>query len=117
MEKRAISRWRAAAIHLGLSALVATLVLFAIRFMWYPGALFGAAGGLKLFLLIAAVDVAIGPLCTLVVFRQGKKGLAFDLATIAILQVVALSYGSWVLFDSRPAWIVFVVDRFELVRA
>jgi hypothetical protein len=117
MKERRVSRWKAAGIHLSLSVLVAIVALLSIRFLWYPGALFGAAGGLTLFLLIAGVDVAIGPLCTLVVFKQGKKGLAFDLATIAVLQLAALSYGSWVLFESRPAWIVFTVDRFELVRA
>lgn len=117
MNNRVISRWQAAAIHLGLSAVVATLALSAIRLVWYPGALFGAAGGLTLFLLIAGVDVSTGPLITLVIFRQGKKGLAFDLATIAVLQLGALSYGAWVLFESRPAWIAFTVDRFELVRA
>jgi hypothetical protein len=36
---------------------------------------------------------------------------------IALLQVAALGYGVWVLYESRPVWIVFVKDRFELVRA
>lgn len=117
MHNGVITRWRAAAIHLGLSALTALAVLSAIYFLWYPGALFDAAGGLVLFLLIAGVDVATGPLITLIIFRQGKKGLRFDLATIAVLQLAALSYGTWVLYESRPVWIAFVVDRFELVRA
>jgi len=117
MNNGVITRWRAAAVHLGLSALIACAVLSAIYFLWYPGALFGAAGGLALFLLIAGVDVATGPLITLIIFRQGKKGLRFDLAAIAVLQVAALSYGTWVLYESRPVWIAFVVDRFELVRA
>lgn len=112
-----MSRWRAGAIHLGISALVATLVFAAIYFLWYPGALFEAGGGRQLFLLIACVDVAIGPLITLIIFRPGKRGLKFDLATIALLQLAALSYGTWVLYDSRPVWIAFVKDRFELARA
>ena len=114
---RTVTRWKAAAIHLVVSALVAALALGAIFFLWYPGALFQAAGGRQLFLLISGVDIAIGPLITLIIFVQGKKGLKFDLATIAVLQLAALSYGAYVLFESRPAWIVFVVDRFELVRA
>jgi hypothetical protein len=63
------------------------------------------------------VDVTIGPLITLIIFVPGKRGLAFDLVVIALLQLAALSYGVWVLYESRPAWIVFVKDRFELVRA
>jgi hypothetical protein len=117
MNKRVITRWRAASIHLGLSVVVAAAVLAAIYFYWYPGALFGAAGGRELFLLIALVDVTIGPIITLIVYRQGKKGMRFDLAVIAVLQATALSYGAWVLYESRPVWIVFVKDRFELVRA
>jgi hypothetical protein len=117
MNNGVITRWRAAAIHLGLSALAACAVLSTIYFFWYPGALFNAAGGLLLFLLITGVNVASGPRITLIIFRQGKKGLRFDLATIALLQLAALSYGTWVLYQSRPVWIAFVVDRFELVRA
>lgn len=112
-----MNRYRAAAIHLALSGLVAASVFLINRFLWYPDALFDRAGGRALFFLIAGVDVSIGPLITLIVFVPGKKGLAFDLVTIAILQLAALAYGTWVFFESRPAYIVFVKDRFELVRA
>ena len=111
------TRWRAAALHLCLSALVAASVFSFIFFLWYPGALFKEAGGRELFALIAGVDVCLGPLITLIIFKRGKKGLKFDLATIAFLQLCALSYGVSVLYESRPVWIVFVKDRFELVRA
>ena len=117
MGKKPITRWRAASIHLGMSVLVAALVFAVIYFVWYPGALYDAAGGRELFLLIACVNVAIGPLITLIIYVPGKRGLKFDLATIAVLQVAALAYGTWVLFDSRPVWIVYVTDRYELVRA
>jgi hypothetical protein len=116
-QRKTITRWRAAALHFALSVLVASLVLAAIYFVWYPGALFASGGGRELFTLIACVDVVIGPLITLIIFVPGKRGLAFDLAVIAILQISALSYGVWVLYESRPVWIVFVKDRFELVRA
>ena len=112
-----MTRWRAAAVHFALSVLIAALVFATIYFVWYPGALFGSAGGRELFLLIACVDVVIGPLITLIIFVPGKRGLAFDLVVIALLQLAALSYGVWVLYESRPVWIVFVKDRFELVRA
>jgi hypothetical protein len=112
-----MTRWRASATHFGLCLLIASLVFAAIYFVWYPGALFQSAGGRDLFMLIACVDVVIGPLITLIIFVPGKRGLLFDLVVIALLQVAALSYGVWVLYESRPVWIVFVKDRFELVRA
>lgn len=110
-------RLRAGLIHLSLSAAVAALVFLPIYFFWYPDVLYDYAGGKDLFLLIMGVDVTLGPLITTVIFVPGKRGLMFDLAVIAILQLSALCYGVYVLFESRPAYIVFVKDRFELVRA
>jgi hypothetical protein len=110
-------RVRAGLIHLTLSAAVAALVFLPIYFYWYPDVLFESAGGRDLFMLIVGVDVTLGPLITLIIFKPGKWGLMFDLVVIAILQTAALSYGVWVLFESRPVYIAFVKDRFEIVRA
>jgi hypothetical protein len=110
-------RARAALIHLTLSAAIAAAVFLPIYFFWYPDVLFGMAGGRDLFLLIVGVDLVIGPLITFVIFVPKKKGLVFDLVVIGVLQAAALAYGVYVLFESRPAYIVFVKDRFELIRA
>lgn len=112
-----MNRFEAAAIHFALSLVIAATTFSLIRLVWYPGPLFTAAGGFRLFALIAGVDVTLGPLLTLVVFVPGKWGLRFDLIVIATLQVGALAYGSHVLFKSRPVYLTFVKDRFELVRA
>ena len=117
MPAQRMSRFKAALIHLSLSALVAALTFAVIYFLWFPGELFAAAGGLKLFFLIVGVDVTLGPLLTLVVFVPGKRGLKFDLVTIAVLQLAGLAYGVHILADARPVYIVFVKDRFELARA
>lgn len=111
-----LTRLQAAALHLAASAAVATCVFLAVRWVWYPGPLFDGAGGRDLFLLIVTVDVVLGPLITLIVFKPGKWGLRFDMVTIAVLQVAALGYGLWSISLSRPAYIVFVKDRFELTR-
>jgi len=111
------TRLRAGGIHFAISATVATLVFAGIALVWYPGALLEGAGGLELFLVVAGVDVTLGPLLTTIVFVPGKKGLLFDLVMIGIAQVAALAYGMHVLHDARPAYIVFVKDRFEVVRA
>jgi hypothetical protein len=110
-------RLRAGFIHLCLSATIAALVFLPIYFIWYPDVLYESAGGRELFLLIVAVDVTLGPLITTIVYVPGKWGLKFDLVVIGTLQLIALGYGVSVLFESRPVNIVFVKDRFELVRA
>ena len=111
------NRWRAASIHLALSALVAATLFAIAYFVWYPGAMFDAAGGRDLFLVIAGVDVTVGPLVTLIIFDPRKRWLKLDLAIIGVVQLVALAYGTYVLFEARPAWTVYVKDRYELVRA
>ena len=112
-----MTRFRAAGIHLALSAAVITVVFLVVYELWYPGDLFGATGGRELFVLILAVDLTIGPLVTFIIFVPGKRGLVFDLWVIGIVQVSFLLYGVWSLSESRPVYIVFVKDRFELARA
>lgn len=110
-------RIRAALIHLALSAAVALAVFLPIYFYWYPDVLFEGAGGRDLFLLIVGVDVTLGPLITLIIFKPGKKGLLFDLIVIGLMQTAALAFGVYTLFESRPVHIAFATDRFEVVRA
>ena len=112
-----IHRWRASLIHLGISAAVAAVVFLAVRWLWYRGALFDEAGGRDLFFLVVSVDVVLGPLVTLIVYKPGKPGLLFDMIVIGTLQLGALAYGLHVLSVSRPVYVAFVKDRFELTRA
>lgn len=112
-----MSRWTAAGIHLGISALIAAVVLAVIYLVWYPAPYFTAMGGSELVLLVIGVDVVIGPLITLVIYKAGKKGLKFDLGVIALLQSTALAYGVTIVALARPVYSVFVVDRFETVTA
>jgi hypothetical protein len=110
-------RLRAGLLHLALSALIATSIFALVRAVWFPGVLFEGAGGRDLFFLIAGVDITLGPLLTTLVFDRRKKALKLDLAVIGFLQLAALGYGVSVLAEARPAFVAFVQDRFELVRA
>ena len=112
-----MSRWKAFAIHLGISVAIGATMFALLFFLWYPGAMFTLTGGQKLTLLLIGVDVAIGPLLTLAVFKSGKPGLRFDLAVIALLQAAALSYGVAVSLIGRPAFIVFDGRQFNVVHA
>lgn len=115
MKSKPFSRWQAAGTHLLISATIAALAIGVILGVWYPGPLFEAAGGLGLLYILVGVDVVLGPLLTLVVFKSGKRGMKFDLAVIGTVQFAALVYGCSVVALARPAYIVFVKDRFEMV--
>lgn len=114
---RLVARLRAFAVHLGLSALVAVLMLWLVFVCWYPAPLHTAVGVTEVFVLLLAVDVVIGPLLTLLVYDTRKKRLIVDVLAIVVLQLAAFAYGTWTVAQGRPAWLVFNVDRFDLVRA
>lgn len=114
---RPMSRWTAAAIHLGISALIAIAVVVTLYWVWYPPPYFELMGGSTLFKVIVGCDVMIGPLLTLIVFRADKPSLRFDLTTIALLQMAALGYGLYTMYEARPVFTVYAVDRFETVSA
>ncbi|WP_312592388.1 TfpX/TfpZ family type IV pilin accessory protein [Stutzerimonas nitrititolerans] len=109
------ARLKAFLLHLAASALVALLALLLVFKLWYPTPLHAALGVTHIFLLLLLVDVVLGPLLTLLVYKVGKKTLIMDLAVIACLQMAALGYGLWTVAEGRPAWIVYNVDRFDVV--
>lgn len=110
------ARIKAFSLHLTISALIALAVIAVVFYLWYPAPLHNAVGVTNIFLIILAVDVVLGPLLTLLVYKVGKKTLVMDLTVIAVLQVAALGYGLWTVAEGRPAWLVFAADRFDLVR-
>jgi len=112
-----LNRWKASAFHFAISVAIGISVVALMLILWYPQPYFAAMGGETLILLLIGVDVVIGPLITLIVFDPRKKSLRFDLGVIAVLQLAALAYGCHVMFEARPVYTVFVVDRFEVISA
>lgn len=112
-----MSRWRAFIIHLLISAVVIGSIAFGLFSLWYPPELLGFAKADRLFVLIAAVDIIIGPLLTLLVFKVGKPSLRFDLTVIGLLQALFLAAGLWTVWASRPVFLVGAEGYFELVFA
>jgi hypothetical protein len=112
-----LTRWKAFGLHLAISALIAATVVGLVVVLWYPRPYFVAMGGETLLRLLIGVDVALGPLITLIIFDTKKPGLKYDLATIAVLQLAALAYGSYVMFEARPVYTVFIGGYFQSVPA
>ena len=108
-------RLRAAGLHLAISVVIAGAVLALVFGAWYPSPLPGLLGVDAILLIMVAVDVVLGPLFTLIVFDRRKRRLAWDLATIGALQLAALVYGVYTVYQGRPAFVVLVKDRFEVV--
>ena len=102
--------------HLFVSFCIACVVLFLVFYYWYPLPLSKATGVTYLLLMMLAIDVIVGPILGFFVYKEGKKSLKFDLGVIILLQISALLFGIYSIAQGRPAWLVFNVDRFELVR-
>jgi hypothetical protein len=103
---------KAALIHLSISALVVGCFLaFALK-IWYPEPFFTISGLQHIILILVTVDVILGPLLTLVVFKPLKSTLKFDLAVIAAVQVAALAYGMHTIYEAHPLYVAYAIDRF-----
>jgi hypothetical protein len=102
-------------IHLLISATVVGAVIFLIFFFWYPRPYFEANGAWTVLRILIMVDLVLGPLLTLVLFRKGKPGLVMDMSIVAAIQLTALIYGVYVIYGERPYYLAFAVDRFEVI--
>lgn len=77
------------------------------------------SGGSELFLLLVVVDVVCGPLLTFVLFnpKKSRKELWMDLGLVALIQLAALGYGMWTVWQARPLYLVHEVDRYKVISA
>lgn len=105
-----MSRWKAFAIHFSISLAVFLGLLAVILFVWYPGILFSIDGGWTGLRIVIGVDLVLGPLLTLIVFKSGKPGLKFDLSCIAIAQVSCMTAGMWIVYTERPIALILAYD-------
>ena len=114
---RAMNRVHAFLIHLGISLAIFAVLAYLVVQIWYPDFFFQTDGGWQGLRLLLGVDLVLGPLLTLIVFRAGKRGLRFDLTAIGVVQVVCLSAGIWIVHGERPLAIVYVDGSFYSVTA
>lgn len=110
-----MTRFKAFASHLGISLVIFLGLLYMIIFKWYPPPFFSTDGGWQGIRIIVGVDLVLGPLLTLIVFKPGKRGLKFDLTMIGLFQVCALSWGIWTVHHQRPIAAVYVDNYFAPV--
>jgi hypothetical protein len=112
-------RLKAFGLHLLASACALTLVLGGLYLGWYhwPGWYLTAVT--HLLLVVGVVDLVLGPTLTLIIAnpKKSRRELARDIAVIGTVQIAALLYGAWTLWQGRPLYYTFSADRLETVRA
>ena len=110
-----MSKSHAALTHLWPTLLILAVIAVVVLFAWYPSPFlaFRESGKFALLLILAAG--VLGPVLTWVVYTKGKRGLVFDLWIIALVQLVAMAWGTFSLYQNRPYFMVYTVDRFEVL--
>jgi len=117
MNLASLNRYQASFTHLLLSAIVLAIFFLLVFFVWYPAPYFYIEGTHTVILLLIGVDLVIGPLLTLVIFKPGKPGLKLDLSLIVVVQITALLYGAYTIHSERPYFVVFNAEQFTIVPA
>ena len=104
-------------VHLACSAGVAFLAAGLVLGLWYPFPYRELSGGRELFLLVVTVDMVCGPLLTMVLFnaKKPRAELWRDLGMVALIQLGALGYGLWTVWEARPLFLVQEIDRFKVI--
>lgn len=123
MNTSALSGWaslstrKAFAIHLTLSLLIFSSLVFVMLMWWFPGELFFLDGGWQGLKIVALIDLVLGPLLTLVLYKPGKPSLLFDMSCIAAFQIAALAYGFYATYHQRTVAVVFADRNFTTLSA
>lgn len=109
--------FKASSIHFLGSLLIAALAAALVFLLWYPFPYRELAGGRELFILVVGVDVVCGPLLTAVLFNplKPRTELWRDLGLVVLIQVAALVYGMFTVWQARPLFLALEVDRFKVV--
>lgn len=112
-------RVKATLSHFLISLIIFSLIVYILLFFWYPSPYFTAEGGWKGLKIVAAVDLVLGPLLTLIVFdiKKTKVKLIGDLIVIGLLQLSALAWGINTIYNQRPIAIVYWDGEFMTVPA
>lgn len=113
------SRYHAALFHFLASLSVFTLFVGILLFFWYPSPYFSASGGWQGLRLVAAVDLVLGPVVTLIVFnlKKSRRELVMDMSVVVFVQLAALLWGVVAVYNQRPVAVVFSDTSFYTVPA
>jgi hypothetical protein len=120
VENRAMKfRLKALGLHLLASASALSLILGSLYLGWYRWPGWYLADVLHVVLVMAGVDVVVGPLLTFVIAKAGKprRELARDISIIVAVQLFALIYGTVSLWSGRPLYYAYSETVLQMVQA
>ncbi len=102
-------------LHVLVSVLIVGPLVGVVFVLWYPSPYFRISGVEQVLKILVGVQIVLGPLLTVYLYKPGKKGLWFDMCFVAVVQFVALVYCTAVIYEQRPLFVVFSGDRFAVL--
>jgi len=112
-------RISATGIHAVLSLLTAFIISAIVFKIWFPGPLADLTESISLYWMVAAINVICGPLLFFIIWnpKKSRRELINDASIVIAVQLTALAYGVWTIYQIRPVHIVFETDRLRMVNA
>jgi hypothetical protein len=112
-------RFKAFGLHVFGSTCLFVVALGCLYLGWYRWPGWYLSGALTIALLMAGIDVVLGPLLTLIIANPAKprRELARDICIIVVVQLVAAGYGLTTLWHGRPLYYTYSERFLEMVQA
>jgi hypothetical protein len=112
-------RLRSFGLHLLASAITLAIIFGTLYVGWYRWPGWYLADVSRVVLVMAGVDVVVGPLLTFIVAgpRKPRRELARDIMVIVTIQLFALVYGTMSVWNGRPLYYAFSENLLQVVQA
>lgn len=106
-------------VHFLVTALLSASAAALVFLVWFPDPFQKMLGGTRLFEILVACDLGLGPLTSFIIYssKKSRRALLFDYTIVGIVQLGAFMYGLHAVANTRPVYIVFVKDRLEVMSA
>lgn len=112
-------RLKTSGLHLLASTVALALIFGTLYFGWYRWPGWYLADVSHVVVVMAGVDVVVGPLLTLIVAapRKPRRELRRDIMVIVAIQLFALIYGTLSVWNGRPLYYAFSENVLQVVQA
>lgn len=103
--------------NLSISSIFLIIFLIPAYFLWHPHSLDSLTGFAKSAKVLVLVNLVLGPLLLMLIYKKGKRNLKFDILIMATIQFIAILFGMYSIYQKHPVYAVFAVDRFTIINA
>lgn len=112
-------RLRFTSVHFLVSLLIIGATSGFVFGVLYPAPFDKLSGVSSVLILLILVDIVLGPLCTFIVCKEDKtsRQVGFDLTVIVCVQSLAFLIGVSSLYQGRPVYVAFEIDRLRVIYA